>query len=489
MKINSIRFKTTVLGTCILGGILMLFSIYLVHSSRQILYKEEEEELLVKAQEIANFIDAYARISQEDKSPKMLIYQLLWGKSLTDKKIVDQLWREDSKVLGLQNDFYRIRDLNGSVIFRSDNLIADAERSFDAQFARFGNSTHFSSMKINGVPCYGISYPVKFSHLNELNLQLAMPIIYIHRVLYKLVVAVISGVVVVLLISIFLGTYLTRRVLKPVEEVTRAANRITQKDLNMRISVRELDKEMEELVASFNHMIERMEQSFTHVNEFSSHVAHELKTPLAIIKNELELALNAGNSKQEDERVMAVTLKEVDRLIKIIKDLLLLAKLEYKLNIFKMEDMDLTDFLKDIYRHCKVLAEEKNISLELIISERPIRIQGDAIHLRRVFFNLVHNAVKFTLPNGHIKMISEIRGQQVVVSVQDTGIGIAPADKARIFEKFYRIRRAEDEDTGGNGLGLCMARAIARTHGGDITFQSEINQGSTFSVILPILPD
>ena len=311
----------------------------------------------------------------------------------------------------------------------------------------------------------------------------------IQRILYKLEVAIMSGIVFVLLISIFVGMYLTRRVLKPVEEVTRVANHITQKNLNMRIPIRELDKEMEELVASFNHMIERLEQSFAHVNEFSSHVAHELKTPLAIIKNELELAINSGNSKQENERVMVVTLNEVDRLIRIIKDLFLLAKLEYKLNIFKMEKIDLTDFLKDVYQHCQVLASEKNISLELIIVDHPIRIQGDAVHLRRVFFNLLHNAVNFTLPGGTIKIVNEVRENQVFVSVEDTGIGIAAADKGRIFEKFYRVRRAEQEDVGGHGLGLCMARAIARTHGGDITLQSEINKGSTFTVILPILLD
>ncbi len=406
MKTNSIRFKTTGLGTCILGVVLILFSVYLVHSSQRILYKEEEEEISVKAQEITDFIDAYAKISQEDKSPKMLIYQLLGGKRLTDRKIVDQLWREDSKTLGLQNDFYRIRDLKGVVIFRSDNLITDAEKSFDTQFARFGNATHFSPMKINGVLFYGINYPVRFSNRNELNLQLAMPIMRIQRILYKLEVALMSGVVFVLLISIFVGMYLTRRVLKPVEEVTRVANHITQKDLNMRIPIRELDKEMEELVASFNHMIERLEQSFAHVNEFSSHVAHELKTPLAIIKNELELAINSGNSKQENERVMVVTLNEVDRLIRIIKDLFLLAKLEYKLNIFKMEKIDLTDFLKDVYQHCQVLASEKNISLELIIVDHPIRIQGDAVHLRRVFFNLLHNAVNFTLPGGQSRSLT-----------------------------------------------------------------------------------
>ena len=488
MKINSIRFKTTGLGTCILGVVLIFFSIYLVHSIQQILYKEEEEELLVKVQEINDFIDVYAKISQEDKSPAMLIYQLLGGKSLSDRKIVDQLWKKDSKALGLQKDFYRIRDLNGAVIFRSDNLTADAERSFDAQFARFGNSTHFSSMGINGAPFYGINYPIQFSNLNKLNLQLAMPIIYIQRILDKLVCAIIGGVVVVLLISIFVGLYLTRHVLKPVEAVTRAANHISQMNLNMRIPVKELDKEMEELVEAFNHMIGRLESSFAYINDFNSHVSHEMKTPLAIIKGELEVALSADNTKQEDKRVMKDALHEVNRLIKIIKDLLLVAKYEYKLEIFKMERMDLTEFLKEICQHSKVLAEEKNINLELLIQNEPLWIEGDAIHLLRVFFNLIHNAVKFTPSGGEIKILTEVFDKYVLISIKDTGIGIALENQAKIFEKFYRICPAEQEAIEGNGLGLSMARAIARAHKGDITFESEVNKGTTFKVSLPILP-
>ena len=165
----------------------------------------------------------------------------------------------------------------------------------------------------------------------------------------------------ILLITLFMGSFLTRRILKSVTDVTMTANSISQKNLNMRIPEQKLDHEMEELVGSFNRMIERLEQSFAHVNEFSSHVAHELKTPLAIIKSELELALSGGNTKEEDKRVMNVALGEIDRLIKTIKDLLLLAKLEYKLNIFKMEEIDITEFLKDIYQAFQNIGGHKRI--------------------------------------------------------------------------------------------------------------------------------
>jgi len=179
-------------------------------------------------------------------------------------------------------------------------------------------------------------------------------------------------------------------------------------------------------------------------------------------------------------------LGEIDRLIKTIKDLLLLAKLEYKLNIFKIEEVDIIEFLKEIYQHAKVLADQKNISLELVIPDYPVLLQGDTTHLRRIFFNILHNAVKFTKEQGEIKILAEVRDEKVFISIKDTGIGIATADQDRIFEKFYRVRRMDQEDTGGSGLGLSMARVVARSHGGDIVFESELNKGSTFTVILPL---
>jgi len=164
-----------------------------------------------------------------------------------------------------------------------------------------------------------------------------------------------------------------------------------------------------------------------------------------------------------------------------------LAQFEYKLEIFKMEKMDLTPFLKDIYQHSKVLAAEKNINLELSTKDDPLWMEGDATHLRRVFFNLIHNAVKFTPAGGGIQIITEVVGQQVFISIKDTGIGIPQEYQDKVFDKFYRIRAAEQQPMEGNGLGLSMARAIARAHKGDITFESEVDKGSVFKVNLPIL--
>lgn len=489
MKTRSIRFKTSVLYSSVLCVILACFSLYLFDTVRQTLYAEATQDLKVKAEQIEAFLDAYASISPKNNSPASLMNQFLssTGEDFPGKEIIYQLWLQDSRSLGLRNDFFRILSPRGRIRLRSENMTNEIDGAFNSQFPSHTDMVRFTDLQFNKARFYGISYPFRFANRNSFVIQLATPLASVHRILSRMVFFMIIGIVVILLMTLFMGAFLTRRILKPVTDVTLTANNISQKNLNMRIPQQGLDHEMEELVGAFNRMIERLEHSFAHVNEFSSHVAHELKTPLAIIKSELELALVGENSKEEDIRVMNVALGEIDRLIKTIKDLLLLAKLEYKLDIFKMERVDITGFLNEIYQHSKILADQKNITLKLDIFDHPVMIQGDTTHLRRIFFNLLHNAIKFTPAQGLIKLIAEVREDKVFICVEDNGIGIASADQSRIFEKFYRIRRMDQEDAGGSGLGLCLARTVARSHGGNITFQSQLDKGSTFTVILPLL--
>ena len=487
MKNNSIRFKIGVLYTTILGVILIFFSIYPIYITQRILRKEQEDALLVKARQLDDYIEVYTITSQKDQTSAMLLYMLFKGEILNNRKLVAELWERNTKSLGLGKDLYRIRNIKGEEVLRSNNFTPDAQRNFDIKFAGFGDKKRFVSMRINRIPYYGINYQIIFAQKNTLNLQLAMPITYAQKIINDMVFSYICGILFVLFAGLFIATYLTRRILKPVDDVTRTARDITQKNLNLRISVEEYDKEFKELVDSFNQMIGRLGSSFAYINNFNSHVSHEMKTPLAIIKGELELALEAGNTKEKNEQIMKNVLEEVYKLIRIIKEMLLIAEYEYKFDIFKMERMDLIKFLKEVFQQIRVLTEEKNINFEFLTQNESLWIEGDATHLRRVFFNLLHNAVKFTPTGGEIKILTEISEQKVFVSIKDTGIGIAPENQARIFEKFFRVRFSGQGAIEGNGLGLSMARAIAKAHNGDITFESDVNKGSAFKVSLPIL--
>ncbi len=487
MKNNSILFKTSVLYTSILGLILIFFSIYPLHITHKILYKEQEDALLVKAKQLDNYIEVYTITSQKDQTSAMLLYMLFKGEILKNKKLVAELWERNTNALGLDKDLYRIRNVKGEEVLRSKNFTAEAENNFNIHFAGSGDTTSFSSMKIKGIPYYGINYQIIFDQKNTLNLQLVSPVIYAQKIINDMVFSYICGILVILFVGTYIAKYLTSRILKPVEDVTRTARDITQKNLNLRIPVEEYDKEFKELVGSFNQMIERLGTSFTYINSFNSSVSHEMKTPLAIIKGELELALEAGNTKEENERIMKDVLDEVYKLIRIIKEMLLLAEYEYKFEIFKMERVDLIQFIKEVFQQTKVLTDEKKIKFEFLARNESLWIEGDAIHLRRVFFNLIHNAVKFTPAGGEIKILTEVSDKCALISIKDTGVGIAPENQERIFEKFYRIRSADQESIEGNGLGLSIARAIIKAHKGNITFESELNKGATFKIQLPLI--
>ena len=487
MITNSIRFKTSILYTSILCLILVAFSMYLFHAVRKILYQNIEEELRIKADQITVTIDAYGEVTGGKLPPMSLMQQFLsdTGETPAGKGVMDKLWEKHRWLLGAHNDFFRVVDVKGDVVLQSEDLPAGAGLLFDRYLSVHAGAEQFADLQFNGTSFRGISYPFTFNYHQPFILQLAVPLTSAQHVLSRLLTVMMSGIAGILLLSLFIGSFLTRRILKPVTEVTRTANNISQRNLSVMISERALDHEMRLLVGSFNQMIGRLEKSFSHINEFSSHVAHELKTPLAIIKGELELALSGEDIQEEERRVMTVALQEIDRLIRIIRDLLLIAKFDSKFDIFKMERMNLTEFLKDVYRHSEVLALEKNIRLGLLIPDQELWIQGDIVHLRRLFFNLIHNAVKFTPSDGEIQVRVSPEAKKVLISIKDTGVGIAPEDQARIFEKFFRVRSAERQETPGTGLGLSLARSIARAHGGDIVFESILKQGSTFTVTLP----
>ncbi len=486
--LNTIRSKVSLLYSSILCLILICFSIYLFQTVRHTLYKNVEDDLRVKAEQIDGIIDAYAEMSSSDEPVMPLMRQFLsqQGRVLSSRKIIDELWAKDSQALGLAQDVFRILNLSGQPVLRSINLTRDMDHAFDYDFKGPRTALCFSEISVNNASFYMINYPFMFSNGSEFIMQLATPIDVVHKTLSSLFLCMAGGILMILLMTVFMGAFLTRKILEPVMEVTKTANNISQRNLAVRITGRVMDDEMGLLVASFNKMIERLEKSFMHVNEFSSQVAHELKTPLAIMKGELELALSAPGLKEEDARVMSVTLQEVDRLTRIVKDLLLLARFEYKLDVFKMEQVELCGFLKDLCRRVQTLADEKGLALELSVPDKGLFIQGDAVHLKRLFFNLVHNAIKFTPLGGTVRIKAEGKAAHVCVDVADTGEGIAPADHEKVFEKFYRVRKAGQQDAPGTGLGLALAASIARAHGGEILLKSELEKGSTFTVVFPL---
>jgi signal transduction histidine kinase len=198
------------------------------------------------------------------------------------------------------------------------------------------------------------------------------------------------------------------------------------------------------------------------------------------------MAIEQGQEEGEDRKILSECLEEVDRMIKITKDLLLLAKLDYNTQIFIFEKIDFEEFFQEINEHARMLTSEKNIRLVSDYPKQKLFVNIDKVHLRRLFLNIITNAIKYTPAEGVVKLSAKRLKDALYIDIADTGIGIAEENLPKIFEKFFRIDKGEKVQEGNFGLGLSIALSIARAHQGDIKVNSKINEGTTFTVILPL---
>jgi len=292
-----------------------------------------------------------------------------------------------------------------------------------------------------------------------------------------------------LVITVLVGSMfflLTRRILTDVEHIALTARKINLKSMGGRVSTVDLAVEMEYLARSINIMLERLETSFEYIKEFSSSIGHELKTPLAIIKGESEVALRKERLPEDYRNALRINIEESNRMIRIVEDLVFLAKLDYNPDNIKKETFNFIPFFADLEKRAKTLVSQKQINLTVSFPEAAILIEGNKLHLSRLFFNLIQNAIKFTPPGGRIDLNVNREGDVLKISISDTGLGISEEDLPRIFKRFYHKEKSQPESSDSIGLGLSIASSIATYHHGEIEVKSEPGEGATFTVNLPV---
>ncbi len=280
------------------------------------------------------------------------------------------------------------------------------------------------------------------------------------------------------------GWLLARRALRPVDRMTETARRLSAEHLAARLEDTGANDELSRLARTLNEMLERLDTSFHQIRQFSADASHELQTPLTVLKGEIEVALRNPRTPEEYQRILKSALEEIDRVARLVEGLLLLARADAGVLRMDLQPVDLAQLVEDVYAQVKVLADTRNVSLFLGEME-PLSIRGDCERLRRVLLNLVDNAIKYTPPGGRVTISLQREGEWASLRVTDTGIGLAPEDRQKIFERFFRSAEARSRSEGGAGLGLCIARSIVEAHGGKIQVKSSPGLGSTFTVLLP----
>lgn len=492
MKLNSIKFKICVLYLVIISGWLILFRTLTYITLRHTLHKTTDQELLLKAQAISQTIQSYLNASDRNEDAfmcavqKTLFLDNLCPEAAKTRDIEFQ-WMMRANKLDLNKDYILLLTLQGTPIVYTNNVrpgLIDfvtgklKNRENDISFMTIDFKKENLFLRMISIPFFYQDYPGYI--LRVATSFKPATVILRQQWLYNAVLFP-----VVLLIAVFAAWVIVGQSLKPVVEIAKTAKSISLENLGERVKIVHPDEEMKYLADAFNGMIARLEKSFRYVNEFSTYVSHELKTPLAIIKGEAEFALHQDRNTQEYKRVLSLALEEIDRMLKIIGDLLLLARLEYKKEIIKFEVLDFTRLLADICEQTRLLASRKRINVTCHIPGKPVMIHGNSINLRRLFLNLIDNAIKFTPERGAISISSRAEQDKIITSVSDTGVGISEADMPKLFTKFF-TRDAENEAEAIHGLGLHIVHHIVMIHHGDITVKSELNKGTLFTVTLPL---
>ncbi len=297
-----------------------------------------------------------------------------------------------------------------------------------------------------------------------------------------------AGVLSTLLIVAGVIWFLTRRALHPLDAIANTAEHIgSSQDLSQRLQIRVPNDEVGRLARAFNAMIGRLDASFAAQKQFIADSSHELRTPLTVIRGNLDLIKRDPCAHNRTECLTAIE-QESLRMSKIVDNLMLLAQLDAA-QTPQARPVALDEVVMQVYNQTRVLATDKRVILGHVDA---VQVQANHDRLVQMLLNLVENSIKYTAAGGAVTIACHAPTQtrprgMAMLSVCDTGIGIAAEDVPHIFDRFYRVDKARSRAQGGTGLGLSIVRSIAETYDGSVTVASVLGQGSTFTVCLPAL--
>jgi two-component system, OmpR family, heavy metal sensor histidine kinase CusS len=313
--------------------------------------------------------------------------------------------------------------------------------------------------------------------------RVAAPLSADEHELQELTGTLFLGGLMALVAAVAGGYFLARRSLAPVERMAQAAHEISVKRLDRRLEVKDPHDELGRLAATFNDMIARLERSFADMQQFTADAAHELRTPITVIRSEAEVALRAARSAEEYRKTLESLLEEAEHLTLLADQLLYLCREDAGSNEATFADVQLDELINDVAAHMGALSKTKGVLLT-VNHVVPCQVQGDAESLRRLLFNLLENSLKHTPENGKITLELNCLSGEAEIVVTDTGTGISAEHLPKVFNRFYRADPARQ--SGGTGLGLSICQAIVDSHDGSIRLGSESGKGTEVSVRLPL---
>ena len=305
----------------------------------------------------------------------------------------------------------------------------------------------------------------------------------LHRFGYQIAAMAIGT----LAVGIAGGWWISGRMVQPIQMISKTAAQISAANLDRRIETENLDEELVQLGTVLNGTFERLENSFRRLTQFTADASHELRTPLAVIQSQAELALSQPRSAEAYQQTLETCLKSAERMRSLVDGLLLLARTDSDHSELCKEIIDLRKVAEDAVAQLQNKSTSAGIDLECAAPETIVCVSADIRFLMQVPLNLIDNAIQHTPSGGKISVEVKTEDDDAVLSIRDSGCGIAAENLPHLFERFYRIDTGRSRQHGGSGLGLSICKGLIENHGGTIQCTSTVNEGSLFVVRLPLV--
>ena len=443
-----------------------LIILYTTNSMTQYLLSQRKSDVLTQANVLSSYVSQY-----QDLSADTISYLIRQQQISTSSRVImvnsDAVVTYDSMSEGALSGKVMLKQMVLDAL--SGNNITQSERSEEDEWIISAAVPIIRDKTVTGA----IFFQAGAASINEYTSKMMSTILSL-----ALFVAALSAV---------LGFFLSGVITRPVTKLTRSVVKMTENDSEEKLNISN-SGEIGDLVVSFNKLIDKLKLQEEKRQEFVSNASHELKTPLSSIKLISDSLIQNPDTPAETQKEFLEDMNvEVDRLTRIIDKLLTLTRMDDSQAVSRMEFtvMDITELTGDVVKALRPLAESKNITLKYE-SDIGIFLRMERDRLWEAFYNILDNSIKYTPEGGEVSMIVERAENCAVVTVTDSGIGIAEEEKYRIFDRFYRVDKARSRETGGTGLGLSIALNAVELHGGNISVESEEGSGSSFKITIPI---
>ena len=392
---------------------------------------------------------------------------------------VDQWRAREHNSISVNPVFVEFYDNNKQLIDKSPNL-----KNSNVELLEISENNKFSDTKLNEIPIRQIQTPIinKEKVVGYLVVAMSLEDFEIVQILKNIL---LISYPLILILLFLIARFFAGKSIKPVQTIIETSSQITKDNLKTRIQLPINKDELYDLSFTINNLLDRVENTIEREKQFTSDASHELRTPLAVMKGTMEVLIRKPRNQQEYEEKISFCISEVDRLNQMVDQLLLLARFENQKQNIKNETIYLNAIILDNLTRFSEKIERKKIKIATSFSE-DFHIESDNYLVSIILSNLMSNAIKYSNEKGEISINLSRKNNQILFSIKDDGIGIAPVDIPKIFNSFYRSDIANHIEIKGTGLGLSIVKRLSDLLKLEIAVESKMNHGTTFDLRFPL---